>query len=718
MEDEATTNPNREELGNNGFADLPLQLVAKCVSFNVQTPMDVAKLRLVSRSFGRLLSGILPSIGEERGHHLTCPPKEIGEKAFVQQVELYDEVYESFRISIGDQTTATFDESMCSAFLGHTFIGFTVLDRPCDLQTYKENNTNDESKAKEIDGEVEAKAAPELDEKSKLAKIKEVVLALQTFRDVETLGDIVMEIKVNGLFEPNKKADPPISSEKLQEEDDDDIYVYPVVLKISLPKDATCIAGKTSLDDGTQFLHLKNVDEFDNEVFNVMDFGCEYVGMVTKYSETDGYEEVHVLCRLFAHCDLLCDVDMDVETSLSMDKIWSKCQEQGIVEGVVVADDVIGKGLKQKLIKDIDGLASRQEDLNMKDYHPGSNDIVRDIVHPGLYSYVKDISPLRAKPEEVDPCIFPSSSALPEQTETSDFWGRKYETSVYQWLPTYFEVAKDGTCKICDYINNLAPRDDPVHTPLYDDLERLFEICVPYIEAVYGYVRTIRPFLRKEGDGVDYNPDALKEVEPSAYTSFRGQKLQVITKIVDYELKPGQSHEGVWHVEGMSHEEIICTCLYILDRDDDIKGGELMFQRAFHRDEANYIFSNVPQDRHPTVNSMVNVGLAPMGRVETRKGRLIVFPNSHVHKVETLLHEGEGEGQDKNEAAKRRRIVVFFLVNPMRRIVSTREVAPQQESAGGGMSHEDALSHRLKLMKERKYTKQDWNVREIELCEH
>ena len=30
-----------------------------------------------------------------------------------------------------------------------------------------------------------------------------------------------------------------------------------------------------------------------------------------------------------------------------------------------------------------------------------------------------------------------------------------------------------------------------------------------------------------------------------------GQKLQVITKIVDYELKPGQSHEGVWHVEGM-----------------------------------------------------------------------------------------------------------------------------------------------------------------------
>jgi hypothetical protein len=34
------------------------------------------------------------------------------------------------------------------------------------------------------------------------------------------------------------------------------------------------------------------------------------------------------------------------------------------------------------------------------------------------------------------------------------------------------------------------------------------------------------------------------------------------------------------------------------------------------------------------------------------------------------------------------------------------------------MSREDAMEHRLNLMKERKYTKQDWNVRDIVLCEH
>ena len=41
--------------------------------------------------------------------------------------------------------------------------------------------------------------------------------------------------------------------------------------------------------------------------------------------------------------------------------------------------------------------------------------------------------------------------------------------------------------------------------------------------------------------------------------------VQVITKIVDYELEPGQTYEGVWHVEGMSHENIISTiCLGLL----------------------------------------------------------------------------------------------------------------------------------------------------------
>ena len=102
-----------------------------------------------------------------------------------------------------------------------------------------------------------------------------------------------------------------------------------------------------------------------------------------------------------------------------------------------------------------------------------------------------------------------------------------------------------------------------------------------------------------------------------------------------------------------------------------------------------------------------------------------------------------------------RRIVVFFLVDPEQRIVSTQEVLlpPRPHEASVAIEHkrntlpsihthahirthrrvprlqvptpqqtivslDDARAHRLKLMHERKYHKQDWNVREIELCEH
>ena len=112
------------------------------------------------------------------------------------------------------------------------------------------------------------------------------------------------------------------------------------------------------------------------------------------------------------------------------------------------------------------------------------------------------------------------------------------------------------------------------------------------------------------------------------------------------------------------------------------------------------------------MEDIIDEGLMPLGTVETRKGRLVVFPNSHVHKVSQIKNTATEGGK------KKRRIIVFFLINPERRIVSTREVPVQQEHAGGAMKREDALEHRLALMKERKFTKQDWNVREIELCEH
>ena len=99
----------------------------------------------------------------------------------------------------------------------------------------------------------------------------------------------------------------------------------------------------------------------------------------------------------------------------------------------------------------------------------------------------------------------------------------------------------------------------------------------------------------------------------------------------------------------------------------------------------------------------------PLGHFPTEEGYLLVFPNCHIHKIAKLINKSLTE-----EA--RRRIVVFFVVNPEKRIISTREIAPQQENPE--FSEARAKQFRLDLMAERKYDKEKLNIRDIELCEH
>jgi len=345
--------------------------------------------------------------------------------------------------------------------------------------------------------------------------------------------------------------------------------------------------------------------------------------------------------------------------------------------------------------------------------------------------------------KEVPAEVFDDEGAEKDDKDASgseidgDYWGREYEDSAkYQWLPTYFDIGDDGECTISDYINNLVPRSE--HEDLYGSLQDLFAQALPLIESVYSYCRVVKKHhlrLHNPDDGEDLDYDR-KDIPPIRENpvSLRGRRLQVVTKIVDYELGPGQTYEGVWHVEGMSHEEIVATAIYFLDRGPDISGGDILFKRAFYKPEATYIFSNIMQTRPTDVEHAIrNQGLVPLGTVETRPGRFLVFPNSHVHKVSKLENTQKVPEREDDEstattatANKRRfsttqtrRIVVFFLINPEKRIPSTREVPVQQEHVDGGtMKRTDALNHRLELMKERKYTKQDWNIREIELCEH
>ena len=71
------------------------------------------------------------------------------------------------------------------------------------------------------------------------------------------------------------------------------------------------------------------------------------------------------------------------------------------------------------------------------------------------------------------------------------------------------------------------------------------------------------------------------------------------------------------------------------------------------------------------------------------------------------------ESSVESSSVKKMRVVTFDVVNPFRRIISTREVAPQQQQqqqqqnlhsvvgGGGAMSHMDAVQHRENTKDER-----------------
>ena len=135
-------------------------------------------------------------------------------------------------------------------------------------------------------------------------------------------------------------------------------------------------------------------------------------------------------------------------------------------------------------------------------------------------------------------------------------------------------ISDDGKCSIEEYINNL---DKVRFENLYSDLEKMFELFLPYFEEVWSYIKAVTFFMEEnedcddwydqwdwENSGIfDLNSSIPEYFKLSSLNqqkvSLKGRELQVIVKIVDYTLQPQQQYEGVWHAEGMSHENIVMT---------------------------------------------------------------------------------------------------------------------------------------------------------------
>lgn len=350
-----------------------------------------------------------------------------------------------------------------------------------------------------------------------------------------------------------------------------------------------------------------------------------------------------------------------------------KINAQDYLESFIDKDTAIGSDLNSKLIESVNNFTKDKE----TDFHPGSNKQVVDIVHPSLYCYTKGIT-------KVKPGVQVDSNIL------------------YQWLPSEFSVGRDDSgninrVSINSYINNI---DHKKYPDLYKCVGEIFGKFVPAFEKV---TRNL-----KRTDKIETYKDL--------------SECQVIVKLGSTIL--GKENPifdgGSWHLEGIPAEKIIATGIYYYDM-DNIDENKLEFRATIN---STYEAVQYPQNgtdyvevhygmhsvEKPDSYSRDYSSIVDLGHIKTKKGLGLVFPNFLQHKVSPF------KLQDVNKSGHRD-ILVFFLVDPSQKILSTADVKQQQSK----MPLDHAKFYRELLMFQRKYEIADQNAfyeRGWSLCEH
>ncbi|CAL9335204.1 DUF4246 domain-containing protein [Streptomyces sp. enrichment culture] len=408
------------------------------------------------------------------------------------------------------------------------------------------------------------------------------------------------------------------------------------------------------------------------------------------------------------------------------------------VDGVWQSDALVDSELGSRLREAVRVLEEVPE--AEKDWHPGSDGQVLDLVHPSLFCLVRDVS---GAPEE----------AWRNPTDRYS----KYEFSErFQWLPTDIEVSDDGDVTFRSYVNNVHPEK---HRELASVLPDVFARMRPLLENVLTDLRHPRP-LRIEADPFGWydsepeypdknsysDDDAYQEAveaweeaqdawwenrrpvvpdapdftppeapDESARIDLRGSRLQVIVKLATIHLTPDKPEYagGSWHVEGMLNERIVSTGIYYWDS-ENITESRLSFRAAV--DDPYYEQNDDAGMREVYGLENEDALNQVLGSVATPEGRCLAFPNILQHRVGSFrLLDPTRPGH--------RKILAFFLVDPSEKIVSTSDVPPQQPWAETStMTLEQAKEYREQLMQERKYFVDEHNEqlyeREFSLCEH
>ena len=227
-----------------------------------------------------------------------------------------------------------------------------------------------------------------------------------------------------------------------------------------------------------------------------------------------------------------------------------------------------------------------------KDWHPGSDGLVLDLVHPSLYPVVYGRT--MGKVPGSDPATILEPPG-PQGAES------KFVSERFQWLPSDFSVDSDGKVSLASpYINNVHPIR---HKELYSAIPEILQHAIPMFERVLSdLLRPLLPMRIATLGGVGYageetadciwehgipypdSPDEEYEEDPDTWLaeqpfttpdarkqydgdlevmnnriSLKGRILQVIVKLANIVLTPEKPEYpgGKWHVEGLSQSRFV-----------------------------------------------------------------------------------------------------------------------------------------------------------------
>ncbi|PVZ96749.1 hypothetical protein BB558_007315 [Smittium angustum] len=190
-------------------------------------------------------------------------------------------------------------------------------------------------------------------------------------------------------------------------------------------------------------------------------------------------------------------INYAIDEALYYSDIFTESLVPGAVDCTYIDDDCVPEELLNELKENVAKLEDVPE--HEKDWHPGSDNQVLDLVHPSLYPVVfgrtrglaKDVSSTEVPKwdsvigkGETDCVILPPIESIEHPyVKNRQYTPERfqYRSEKYQWLPTEFGVDADGKVKILSYINNLHPE---IHEKMYGTLEKIFEKFIPLFNNV------------------------------------------------------------------------------------------------------------------------------------------------------------------------------------------------------------------------------------------